>query len=926
MSSSDPEPDLPDDEETLRATLRELQAQVAAANADDDDDDIGDDDVGLDSLIDEPVVQADAEPAKDASEMDEGDIEEDDPATLALLQQLGAQLQAQADAEEAAEREAEEAAEALEEAMETSQEEPVRDVTNVAPEPPLPPAPDAPVDLDSGAFDSNMLAYAQQVLEHAEAVSRMGSRAPSPEPRAAPTQTPPTSAAPEATAAEELPMELDDGQDGGDTQHEELLRKLLADLQAQVAEEEAEDATSPSQDATEERSRDVPEGPAAKRRRLDSAASPRRSPIPPSIEAALASQAEAQARAASATAQKGPSPVPTARAISVSSSPAVSVSVVSPTVARAPAAPPNPRATSSPRPAAVPPRPTAAAAAVPTPRPPARRTPTRSPVTIAAAPTVPKPLKSVYRPMSAEERAAALAPLRQAPIDLDHYAPYSGRGPARTKFKIRSKPKSAAPFDKAKELARAQQIIESVTAPAVDSETVVSSLASILPPEDFDDDSSDDDGSSSSGSDGGGRSPAVNLTPGPGMYRAKRVRNRLTLSCTECHRRKQQCDRKEPCTRCVKRGIPGLCHMEKVPLPLFRRKRLDDAGKPSKHHAIALKLRAIESIVRTEAQRQKVRTRTAANQEVTPSAANGEQSSADKGQEAAASESPPVAEDGGSEPAGISSEEAPSQPQNASNGEVLPDSSVEASAEPEVTATAAPVAEHAASDDDMDIDPPEDPTPASDSELNAADAAHAHEKSKDAGSSFDGKIEPTDGEAELDTEKPEKARLETGEVQQEQERVTPHALGEDEAEDAEPAEDAVGEESGVDEEEANLQAALAALLAAQAEEDGKDGEAQQNGNDQPVSGSDSEQDEVDNSDSETASDTSSEPESVNEQRQEALNTIGDLAYTLMQTRGAADDAEEEADGGIAAIAEVSQTIQNVVKDVSRQRCDHFSRC
>lgn len=1044
MSSfSDPEPDLPDDEETLRATLRELQAQVEAANADDDGNDNSDIDgiIGGEDNDDEdeaPIVhEMDSEPAaeavaKDASEMDEGDIEEDDPATLALLQQLGAQLQAQADAEEAAERDAEEAAEALEEAMELSQEDQATGSSNgatTALESQVPTAPDAPMDLlESGGFDSNMLAYAQQVLEHAEAVSRMGSRAPSPvlegrvELPTPPTATTTTSAAAASEApapvsaspivaevapiaTEETPMDLDESQDGGDTQHEELLRKLLADLQAQVAEDENEQASLEAQEevVVEDRSRDVEEdeaavddGPAAKRRRLDptTTTSPKRSPIPPSIEAALASQAEAQARAASAsstaavTAQKSLSPVlpaPTARAISVNSSggasPARPTSVVSPAATRALAAAPSPlRASASPRPAAV-----AAAALAPSPRPrpaaaatQAQATASRPPLPVAAArrpvvrsfvtpaapslPTVPKPLKSTYQPMSAEERAAALAPLRQTPIDLDHFAPDSLRRPAstRSRIRIRSKPRSSrSQVDKATEMARAQKIVETVTILDSDDEAVVSALATILPHEDIDEDSSDEDDLSDSNSDGGGRSPSVNLltTPGPGMYRAKRQRNRLTLSCTECHRRKQQCDRKDPCTRCVKRGIPGLCHMEKEPLPLFRRKKLDDAGQPSKHHAIALKLRAIESIVRTEASRQRAKAKKAEKRatETAPAADGGEapaansagragqrsplpgdlaQPSTGEVDEQAASKSPTAAVDGDAQSVDKQPEDASREsPAVAVDGKdrsqgkdreeaasTSPTEPVDGGAELTDTAlaeqpAAPPPEQSSPSDDDMDIDSPEETAP-----------IVKQEEGSVVGNSANDADQANAADTDMPTETDRSAQVaEVGQVQPSEQSPV---VDESHPEQPDDAEHAATQELDVDDDDdeadANLQAALAALLAAQAED------AEGDNNDVDAPGVDDAENDAqslqqpeptqiareDDSDADSESTSDSEAEAIDEHRQEALNTIGDLAYTLMQTRGAADDVEEEADGGIAAIGEVSLTIQEVVNEVS----------
>ncbi|KAI1328051.1 hypothetical protein F5Y16DRAFT_369940 [Xylariaceae sp. FL0255] len=43
---------------------------------------------------------------------------------------------------------------------------------------------------------------------------------------------------------------------------------------------------------------------------------------------------------------------------------------------------------------------------------------------------------------------------------------------------------------------------------------------------------------------------------------APRKRRRIVISCTECHRRKQKCDRKEPCTNCISRNKESACHYE----------------------------------------------------------------------------------------------------------------------------------------------------------------------------------------------------------------------------------------------------------------------------------------------------------------------------------------------------------------------------
>ncbi|KAI0306906.1 hypothetical protein B0F90DRAFT_491403 [Multifurca ochricompacta] len=47
-------------------------------------------------------------------------------------------------------------------------------------------------------------------------------------------------------------------------------------------------------------------------------------------------------------------------------------------------------------------------------------------------------------------------------------------------------------------------------------------------------------------------------------------RNRIILSCQPCHKRKQQCDRGYPCSRCVNRGCPDVCIYEE-PKELKRR-------------------------------------------------------------------------------------------------------------------------------------------------------------------------------------------------------------------------------------------------------------------------------------------------------------------------------------------------------------------
>ncbi|KAG6813127.1 hypothetical protein H0H92_013751 [Tricholoma furcatifolium] len=46
----------------------------------------------------------------------------------------------------------------------------------------------------------------------------------------------------------------------------------------------------------------------------------------------------------------------------------------------------------------------------------------------------------------------------------------------------------------------------------------------------------------------------------------KKTRRRLRLSCVECTKRRQKCDRKYPCSLCTQRGVTHLCRWETVPL------------------------------------------------------------------------------------------------------------------------------------------------------------------------------------------------------------------------------------------------------------------------------------------------------------------------------------------------------------------------
>ncbi|KAK3297982.1 uncharacterized protein B0H64DRAFT_358150 [Chaetomium fimeti] len=68
---------------------------------------------------------------------------------------------------------------------------------------------------------------------------------------------------------------------------------------------------------------------------------------------------------------------------------------------------------------------------------------------------------------------------------------------------------------------------------------------------------SPEDGAPGTGDDWtGAPAPREQARPPP------RKRRRIVISCTECHRRKQKCDRKLPCTNCVSRSKESACRYE----------------------------------------------------------------------------------------------------------------------------------------------------------------------------------------------------------------------------------------------------------------------------------------------------------------------------------------------------------------------------
>ncbi|WVR08046.1 hypothetical protein IAU60_005091 [Kwoniella sp. DSM 27419] len=63
-------------------------------------------------------------------------------------------------------------------------------------------------------------------------------------------------------------------------------------------------------------------------------------------------------------------------------------------------------------------------------------------------------------------------------------------------------------------------------------------------------------------------------------------RTRVHFSCVECHRRKQKCDRKEPCSQCVARRVPHLC-----------RPFLNGVEDPNANSDVHARLNTIESLL-----------------------------------------------------------------------------------------------------------------------------------------------------------------------------------------------------------------------------------------------------------------------------------------------------------------------------------------
>ncbi|CAJ2510747.1 Uu.00g063720.m01.CDS01 [Anthostomella pinea] len=67
--------------------------------------------------------------------------------------------------------------------------------------------------------------------------------------------------------------------------------------------------------------------------------------------------------------------------------------------------------------------------------------------------------------------------------------------------------------------------------------------------------------------------PPQNIAISDGTKAPPRKRRRIVISCTECHRRKQKCDRQMPCTNCQTRNKSSACHYETgTPVPKVDRR------------------------------------------------------------------------------------------------------------------------------------------------------------------------------------------------------------------------------------------------------------------------------------------------------------------------------------------------------------------
>ncbi|KAK7057471.1 hypothetical protein R3P38DRAFT_1175690 [Favolaschia claudopus] len=94
------------------------------------------------------------------------------------------------------------------------------------------------------------------------------------------------------------------------------------------------------------------------------------------------------------------------------------------------------------------------------------------------------------------------------------------------------------------------------------------------------------------------------MSPMPDLpKKEKKTRRRLRLSCVECTKRRQRCDRVYPCGLCVSRGVSHLCRWENVPVARPTPARppvMPSSGKPDSIQELSARIASLEKSVVAE--------------------------------------------------------------------------------------------------------------------------------------------------------------------------------------------------------------------------------------------------------------------------------------------------------------------------------------
>lgn len=94
--------------------------------------------------------------------------------------------------------------------------------------------------------------------------------------------------------------------------------------------------------------------------------------------------------------------------------------------------------------------------------------------------------------------------------------------------------------------------------------------------------------------------PAMSLSPGPAPFegsRPRQARHRVIQTCLPCHRAKRKCNRKKPCSQCLRRHMTGSCVYEAVSEVDLQRLQDNDAGLAAENAALRSRLRDLEAAV-----------------------------------------------------------------------------------------------------------------------------------------------------------------------------------------------------------------------------------------------------------------------------------------------------------------------------------------